>query len=190
MSTIRVRRVTSARWDDVVDLFERRGVRGGNPVTNGCWCQYWHLRRKAYFEGFSGANRSALEAELRGSKLHALLAYADDVPVGWCRIGPRESFERLAHSPSAPRIDDQDVWSVVCFYVYGTAKRKGVAAALLETALDHATSQGALILEGYAVPRGHMNLDAYTGYLPMFLAAGFEPVHVGPRRTVVRRSLV
>jgi len=34
-----------------------------------------------------------------------------------------------------------------------------------------------------------MNLDAYTGYLPMFLAAGFEAVGDGGRRTIVRRRL-
>jgi GNAT superfamily N-acetyltransferase len=190
VSTIRVRPVTPARWPDVVDLFERRGVRGGDPVTNGCWCQYWHIRGKAYHEGFAGSNRARLEQEIAGRKLHALLAYDDGVPVGWCRLGPRESFERLAHAPSAPKIDDEEVWSVVCFYVHSGAKRKGVATALLEHALEHAASKGARILEGYAVPPGHMNIDAYTGYLPMFLAAGFEPQREGSRRTVVRRQLV
>jgi GNAT superfamily N-acetyltransferase len=189
VSAIRVERVSPRRWPDVVDLFQRRGTRGGTPVTDGCWCQYWHLRGKAYFEGFERENRERLEAELGGRKLHALLAYEDGVPVGWCRHGPRESFERLAHAPSAPKIDDEEVWSVVCFYVHSAAKRKGVASALLDGAIEHAASKGARILEGYAVTRGHMNIDAYTGYLPMFLDAGFEPMREGPRRTVVRRRI-
>ena len=184
-----VRRVTPGSWDDVVDLFTRRGPRGGNPVTNGCWCQYWFLRGKAYHAGFAGSNRKRLEVEIASGDVHALLAHADGVPVGWCRLGPREPFERLAHSPSAPKIDDEEVWSVVCFYVHAAAKRDGVASALLAAAIEHAASQGARILEGYAVPEGHMNIDAYTGYLPMFLTAGFLPVHEGPRRTVVRRRL-
>jgi GNAT superfamily N-acetyltransferase len=190
VSSIRVHRVTPTRWDDVVDLFERKGPRGGDPVTNGCWCQYWFLRGRAYHDGFAGANRDRLEAEVAERGLHALLAYADGVPVGWCRLGPRDVFERLAHSPSAPRIDDEEVWSVVCFYVHPTAKRNGVASALLGHALEHAAKNGARILEGYAVRKGHMNLDAYTGYLPMFLDAGFEPVHEGQRRIVVRRRLL
>ena len=190
MSSIRVHRVTPSRWPDVVDLFERRGTRGGQPITDGCWCQYWHLRGKAYWEGQEGDNRRRLEAELRSKKLQALLAYDDGVPVGWCRLGPRESFERLAHAPSAPRIDDEEVWSVVCFYVHSSAKRKGVATALLEHAVEHAASKGVRGLEGYAVRTGHMNIDAYTGYLPMFLETGFEPVREGPRRIVVRRRLL
>jgi GNAT superfamily N-acetyltransferase len=188
-SPVEIHAVTPSRWPDVVDLFTRRGVRGGEPVTSGCWCQYWHLRGKAYWDGWPDANRPRLEAELASGALHALVAYVDGAPVGWCRLGPRESFERLAHAPSAAKIDDEEVWSVVCFYVHSGAKRSGVATALLEHAIAHASSQGARILEGYAVPEGHMNIDAYTGYLPMFLAAGFEPMLEGPRRTVVRRSL-
>lgn len=34
-----------------------------------------------------------------------------------------------------------------------------------------------------------MNIDAYTGYLRMFLDAGFEPVRDAGRRTIVRRRL-
>jgi hypothetical protein len=34
-----------------------------------------------------------------------------------------------------------------------------------------------------------MNIDAYTGDLPMFLEAGFEPVRAAGRRTIVRLEL-
>jgi GNAT superfamily N-acetyltransferase len=186
---IAVEPVAPRHWDDVVDLFTRTGPRGGTPQTDGCWCRFWLVRGKAYWDGHGSGHRRALREEIRGGDATALLAYVDGKPVGWCRLGPRESFERLAHAPSAPRIDDEEVWSVVCFYVHSAAKRKGVASALLEHALEHAAAKGARILEGYAVPPGHMNIDAYTGYLPMFLDAGFEPKHEGPRRTVVRRQL-
>jgi len=81
------------------------------------------------------------------------------------------------------------VSSVLCFYVHPSAKRKGVASALLETAVARAAAHGARILEGYPVDEGHPNLDAYTGYLPMFLAARFEIARDAGRRTVVRRRL-
>ena len=108
---------------------------------------------------------------------------------GWCRIGPRTSFARLEASRAIPRVDDLPVWSVVCFYVHPEAKRHGVASALLEAACAHAAANGAAILEGYAARPNHPNIDAYTGYLPMFLDAGFEPVADGGRRTIVRRAL-
>ncbi len=126
---------------------------------------------------------------MRGSRLHALLAFEDDDVVGWCRIGPRTSFARLEASRAIPRVDDVPVWSVVCFYVHPASKRQGVASALLEAACAYAGAQGATVLEAYPVRAGHPNIDAYTGYLPMFTAAGFEPVGDGGRRTIVRRTL-
>lgn len=189
--TIEIHPVTPDRWRDVSDLFERPGPRGGIPQTNGCWCQFWHLRGKAYWAGHGAPNRKGLEEQVRSGSEPGLLAYVEDEPVGWCRLGPRESFERLEQAAKLRRVDDEEeVWSVVCFYVHPSAKRNGVASALLEAAMAYASSHGARILEGYAVREGHMNIDAYTGYLPMFLDAGFKPVRDAGRRTIVRRRLV
>ena len=87
-------------------------------------------------------------------------------------------------------MDDEDVWSLVCLSVHVTARGQGVATALLESAIDHARARGVRILEAYPVREGHHVIDSFTGYLPMFLAAGFEPVRDAGRRVVVRRSLV
>jgi GNAT superfamily N-acetyltransferase len=189
VSRIDVQPLTPKRWGDVADLFTRRGPRAGNPQTNGCWCQFWHVRGRAWWDGHGVGHRRALEEEIRTGGATALIAYVDGEPVGWCRLGPRETFDRLEHSSRLARVDDEDVWSVVCFYVHPSAKRSGVATALLDAATALARDEGAAILEGYAVSEGRMNIDAYTGYLPMFLAAGFEPVRPAGRRTIVRRRL-
>jgi GNAT superfamily N-acetyltransferase len=186
MSGVEIRPAAAALWDDVADLFTRPGPRGGKPIPGQCWCQYWVTRGEGYW---SSDNRSKLRRQLRAGKVHALLAYLDGRPVGWNRLGPRVSFERLAHSRTLTPVDDVPVWSVVCFYVSPEAKRQGVAAALLERAIGLAREHGAPALEGYAARPHHPNIDSYTGYLPMFLAAGFEPVRDGGRRTIVRRRL-
>jgi GNAT superfamily N-acetyltransferase len=126
---------------------------------------------------------------VRSRPAPGLLAYLDGEAVGWCRLGPRESFERLETSRPLARIDDAPVWSLVCFYVHPAAKRRGVASALLAAAVGRAKAAGAPFLEAYAARENHPNIDAYTGYLPMFLAAGFEPVAEGGRRMIVRRRL-
>lgn len=186
---IDVKVVTPGRWEDIADLFVRPGPRGGTPQTDGCWCQFWHLRGKAYWDGHGAGHRARLEQEVRAGTQPGLLAYVDGAPVGWCRVGPRASYERLEHASKLARVDDVDVWSVVCFFVDPAAKRQGIAAALLAAAIDRATAHSAPILEAYPVREGHMNIDAYTGYLPMFLAAGFEIVREAGRRIVVRRPL-
>lgn len=167
-----------------MDVFTRPGPRGGTPIPSQCWCQYWLTRGGGYWDAGSDER---LRQQLQDGGVHALLAYRDGVPVGWCRLGPRESFERLAHSRTLRPVDDLPVWSVVCFYVRSEAKRQGVAAALLDAAVELARARGAPALEGYAARPHHPNIDSYTGYLPMFLAAGFEHVRDGGRRAIVRR---
>jgi GNAT superfamily N-acetyltransferase len=187
--SITVHPASPGRWNELAALFTRRGPRGGTPITDGCWCQFWHLRGKAYTAGFDGGNRARLEEQVRSGAEPGLLAFMDGEAVGWCRVGPRETFDRLESSAALARVDDAPVWSLVCFYVHPTAKRRGVATALLEAAVDHAAANGAEIVEAYAARPNHPNIDAYTGYLPMFLAAGFEAVGHGGRRTIVRRRV-
>ena len=183
---LEIRTATAARWEDVADLFTRPGPRGGTPIPSQCWCQYWVTRGGGYW---AADNDARLREQLHDGEVHALLAYRDGVPVGWCRLGPRASFERLAHSRTLQPVDDLPVWSVVCFYVRPEAKRQGVASALLDAAVELAREQGVPALEAYAARPDHPNIDSYTGYLPMFLAAGFEHVRDGGRRAVVRRRL-
>ena len=186
---IRVEPATPERWPDLVELFTRIGPRGGVPQTDGCWCQFWRLRGNAHWEGEGAPNRESLEKELASGTEPGLLAYLDGVAAGWCRVGPRDSFPRLESSRNLARVDDDVAWAVVCFYVHPALRRSGVASALLEAAAERASDHGAAVLEGYPVRPGHPTIDSYTGYLPMFLAAGFESVRDAGRRTFVRRRL-
>ena len=189
MDNIKIVVASPERWLDIVDLFTRPGARGGQPQTDGCWCRFWHLRGKAYWEGHGDTNRAALEDEILSGSKPGLLAYVDGSVVGWCRVGARESFDRLEHSTKLARIDTEITWAIVCFYVHHNVKRRGIASVLLEAATRRAGEQGAAVLEAYPVAPGHMNIDAYTGYVPMFLAAGFETARDAGRRTIVRKQL-
>jgi GNAT superfamily N-acetyltransferase len=187
--SVEVLPVTPDRWPDLVDLFTRKGPRGGTPVTDGCWCQFWLLRGKEASEKWGAPGRRRLQAEVKRGTEPGLLAYLDGVPVGWCRIGPRAMFDRLAHSATLRPVDDQPVWSVVCFYVHPAAKRQGVARALLAGAEALAARHGARLVEAYPVGPKQINLDAYTGYAPMYTAAGYAEVRKSGRRTIVRKEV-
>jgi GNAT superfamily N-acetyltransferase len=127
-----------------------------------------------------------------------LVAYEGDVPAGWVGLGPRVSMERLVRSRTIPRFDDLPVWSIVCFKVRVGHRRRGVARALLEGAIDYARSMGAPALEAYPIDADGARLDvafSYVGFTSMFEAAGFERItetaakSAGRPRILMRRVL-
>ena len=183
--TIAVHPATSERWADLVELFERRGPRGGhrNVPAYGCWCMYWRDRSL----GHGTPKKRALGALVRGGHEPGLIAYADGSPVGWVAVAPREEYAALLRSPQyRPRDDDADVWSITCFTVDKDARHAGVAGALLDAAVAHARRRGAAWVEGYAHAADPKD---YMGSRELFCAHGFEPYREASKRTIVRRAL-
>src|ERR687892_540157 len=100
--TIETHTATSERWQDVAELFERKGPRGGTPQTDGCWCQFWRLRGNAHWEGHGAGNRAALEDEVRSGAEPGLLAY-----VGGRLLLRASRSEAPRCRVSAPRCRDR-----------------------------------------------------------------------------------
>jgi GNAT superfamily N-acetyltransferase len=89
-------------------------------------------------------------------------------------------------------VDEQPVWSVICFVVPAEFRGQGVARALLKAAIPWAAQQGATLLEAYPVDKaGPARPDSlWFGPKGMFDAAGFtEVARRKPERPVVRLAL-
>ena len=169
--------VSADRWCDLVDLFERRGPRGGTPVTDGCWCMWWRQRT-----GNRERNKVALEGLVRAGREPGLLAYDSGRAVGWVSVGPRTEFGQLVRSRTyRPADEDADVWAIVCLYVHPGARRRGVAQALAEAAVEHALRRGAAAIEAFPHERGD-----YMGRRDLFARLGFQPVRAAGKRTIMR----
>jgi len=182
--TLEVHPLTPERWPDFVELFERRGPRGGhrNVPAYGCWCMYWRDRSLEHGEPKKRAMRRIVE---RGRE-PGLVAYADGAPVGWISVAPREEYVALLRSPQyRPREDEEGVWSIVCFTVDKDARGSRVNEALLAAAVDFAFARGARAVEAY--PHLEKRGD-YMGHIELFSAHGFEPVRETSKRAVVRRE--
>jgi len=179
--------VTLERWDDLEKLFGTRGACGG------CWCMWWRSSR-AEFEAKKGEkNRQALKRLVQSGPSPGLIGYLDGQPVGWICVGPRQDFVRLATSRVLAPVDDQPVWSAVCFFVAKAQRRSGLAASLLKAAVKHAQEQGATIIEGYPVRAYAPKMPdafAYVGLETIFSQAGFKiAIRRGKGRAVWRRTL-
>ncbi len=176
--------VSPERWPDMVELFERRGPRGGrrNTPAYGCWCMYWRDRSLDHGE----PKKRRMAAIVRAGSEPGLLAYARNEPVGWVSVAPREEFAALLRSPQyGPRDGDDGVWSIVCFAIDRHARRQGVANALLDAAVAYAFDHGASAVEAY--PHVSSGGD-YMGSVPLYEQAGFEQVRTANKRAIYRRA--
>jgi len=183
-AALEVHPLTPERWRDFVELFERRGPRGGhrNEPAYGCWCMYWRERALEHGE----PKKRAMGKIVRAGRRPGLVAYSDGSSVGWISVAPREEYEALLRSPQyRPETDEDGVWSIVCFTVDRDARGEGVNDALLAAAVEHAFAHGARALEAYP---HRLKRDDYMGHVDLFRAHGFEPVREKAKRVIVRRS--
>jgi GNAT superfamily N-acetyltransferase len=178
-----VRPVERGNFDDLAQLFEARG----GPAN--CWCLVWRSKPKATTDGSADERKTARKAVMRGlvqsDILVGLLAYDGTEPVGWCSVGPRESYRDLG----GPDAAEGTVWALVCFYVPNARRGQGVAQRLLEAAIATARAQGAVVLEATPVDPESPSYR-FMGFVPSFAKAGFvEVCRAGSRRHVMRLSL-
>ena len=184
---LRIEPATPERWDDVVRLFGPRGA------CAGCWCMWWRRPAAAWSAGKGDGNRRALRRLVESGTPPGVIAYDGTEPVGWCAVAPRGEYVRLAAARTLKPIDDTPVWSVTCFFVARSHRRRGVTVELLKGAAAFAARSGARMLEGYPVePRSGATADAFawTGLPGAFRKAGFaEAARPSPTRPIMRRPL-
>jgi len=173
-----IRPLTQERFGDLTALFEE----GGDPKW--CWCAYFRVRGIDFSNAGKARHRSVLQAavvdDAAEGRAPGLVAYEGDTAVGWISIGPRDEYERLAHSRVLAPVDDTPVWSIVCFVVGRRSRGRGVAAALLDAGIAYARDHGATMLEAYPaeIPEGERiaSANVYRGTVSMFERAGFKVV--------------
>ncbi len=138
-----------------------------------------------------------MQALIEGGETPGLLAYWKSqegaTPAGWVCVAPRSSFPRLQTSRILKPIDDQPVWSIVCFYTARKFRRQGLALQLIEAAVEYARQNGAHIIEGYPVEPKSGNVSApsiYLGTTSAFHKAGFtEAARRSATHPVMRRVI-
>ena len=119
--------LTPDRWPDLEAIFNAKGC----SVARGCWCMAYRLSGSAQSlpSGMTRAqsNHAALKALVDAGSPPGLIGYRGKVPVGWVSIGPREEYAKLRRSPVMKAVDDQPVWSIICFVVPAQYRGQGVA---------------------------------------------------------------
>ena len=165
--------VTEDHWATFERLFGERGACGG------CWCMWWRLTRSQFEKQKGEQNREAMRGIVASGEIPGIIALLGREPIGWCSVAPREVFPVLQRSRILKPVDDQLVWSIVCFFVTKPYRRKGVSVQLLHAAIEYVKSKGGNVVEGYPIePKKPSMPDAFawTGLSSAFLKAGFVEV--------------
>lgn len=176
------------RWEDFASfMVPRRG-------NGGCVCMVYRnssLDRPARVE--------AMQDLCRTDPGPGVLAYVDGEVAGWCSCAPKASHRALVNSKTIPHLDDEGVWSIVCFVVRPGFRRQGLMHDLLEGAVAHARTMGAPAVEGYPIDPGEDRVDITSGYVgtvQLFESHGFRRLEQtsgrrgGKPRWLVRKELM
>lgn len=159
--------------DDFLDFFDNRAF-ADNPAWGGCYCYFpLHDPDEEPWEGRSAQdNRRAMTEAIADWGTGGFLAYAQGRVVGWCHAGPRDRFPMLRRLPG----DGSRIAATPCFVVESSWRGRGVAAALLDAAVDAARAEGMAMMEAAPREDGAEPTDHFRGPLSMYLAAGYQRV--------------
>jgi len=164
--------VSPDKWADLETLFSEHGIQ------NGCWCMYWRISRKECQHNYGEGNKQFLKKIVESGTIPGILAYRHEKPIGWCSVAPREDFPVIGRSPTLKPIDDQPVWSIVCFFVSKPYRHSRLTHLLIRAAIQYAKEHGARIVESYPIDvhAKYIEYERYSGLTTTFEKEGFKEV--------------
>lgn len=163
-------------------------VEGCDGFPSGCWCMAFH--REGADKQTKALNRERKQARVVDGTAHAALVFDGEACVGWCQFGPPDELPRIksraAYEQTASALPD---WRIACCYVAKGHRRRGVATAAIEGALDLIARCGGGVVEGYPEPAGSVPAGfLFNGALSTYEHLGFTRDRmIGKHRWVVTR---
>jgi GNAT superfamily N-acetyltransferase len=176
-------------WDAFARLAEKH-----NGVWGGCWCTWFHPRRKD--EGLLDVEpgRPYKELLVREGRAHAALVFDGDAAVAWCEYGTPGELPNIYHRKEYEAgLDEAPDYRLTCFFVDRDHRRKGLAAVALQGALELIAEAGGGVVEGY--PRDTQGQKTSASFLynatrSMFEKAGFSYDRSKGTKNCVMRTTV
>lgn len=177
-------------WDAFARLAEKH-----NGVWGGCFCTWFHPRRKAEgLEDVVEAGRPYKELLVREGRAHASLVFDGDAAVAWCQYGTPEELPNIYHRKEYEAgLDQPPDYRLTCFFVDRDYRRQGLAAVALQGALDLIAQAGGGVVEGYPQDTPGKKTSAsflYSSTRSTFENAGFTYERPkGTKNCVMRRTV-
>ena len=175
MSEYTIRPLSTETWDAFARLCEKHKGMG----FGGCWCTWFHPRRKDVgLDAEVEAGRPYKEFLVREGKAHAALVFDGDAAIGWCQFGPPAELPNIFHRKEyeAGQQSPPD-YRLTCIFVDRNHRREGVAAVAVQGALDLIAQAGGGVVEAYPQDTAGTKISAsflYSATRGMFEKAGFD----------------
>ena len=166
--TWHVQRLSEANIDAYLDLFDNRAF-ANTPQWSGCYCQFYLAEpgASASTPEMAPTNRQLALERLSSGGFSGYLAFDGEMAIGWVAAGPANQYRLLPQEDSCKA-------RIPCFVIDPNYRGRGVATALLNSAIDD------LRALGYAKVQAAPSVDStsqegnYHGPKAMFLKAGFQ----------------
>ena len=164
-----------------LDFYDNRAFSDDSPC-GPCYCTSPSMdaAREAqmvseFGDDVKGTLRRVAINLLIAGRIHGYLAFEDDIPVGWCNAGDRDSYPSWIPEIAREASLGKTV-SVLCFAIAPGYRGQGLSFALLEHIIEDAKAHGFAAVEGY--PRVQKDREPYdfNGPLRLFQKAGFVEI--------------
>ena len=172
--------------DNLPDYFQVHSKANG---ADWCFCSAWWVPTwDGWSERTAEANLAVRREHFSQGIFDGYLFYADNQPMGWCQVGPRDRLEKLqAAYDLSP---DPEVWAFSCFLLAPAYRGRGLAHTFLEAVLADLIRQGVRRVQAF--PKrgdGLENHEHWTGPESIYLRAGFLFKKDGQRGAVLEKRL-
>jgi hypothetical protein len=94
---------------------------------------WWRSSRNEFDARGNSGNRKAMKNLIEDGTVPGILIYDGDQPIAWCSIAPREQYGSLNRSPVLKKIDDAQVWSLVCLFVAKEYRNQGITSSAIQS---------------------------------------------------------
>ena len=187
MNGIIIKRLSPKLIDDYLLYFDEIAFRD-NPDWSYCYCRFPQAPHdKCRWQDFTKKqNRQAVIELIKSEKLNGFLAYADDIPIGWCNAGPRTN---VTITPDYEEPEADQIVALTCFIVAKEYRGKGVARLLMKTALEVFKSKGYKYAEGYPLEKMEGEAANHWGPKELYASEGFEQYAIEDDMITMRKKL-
>ncbi len=153
---------------------------------------WWRTSRSQFERRQGRGNRATMKDLVDAGTVPGILLYEHGDPVAWCSVAPREEYASLNRSPVLRPLDEVPVWSIVCFYVAKSHRRRAMLEALIRAAVDYVAQRGGRVVEAYPTPPRQDGarlppVSSFMGIPSVFERSGFvECARPSKSRVVMR----